>query len=154
MVVRIGAHFIEPLDVAAISRHVRHFGKERTDTIDWTTMLDQLITKPGAWKNSVMREQVSYDLRYYLDEQDKSGLRHTLKILRDLSSQYGLDIAITSMQEVITRKRVQGIDVNAAVLAARISSYGLDTPGEPEPDLNGYDSLLLQPQGGVINGTK
>ena len=156
LVVRIGAHFIEPLDVAdeAISRHIRQFGKERTDTTDWTTMLDQLIAKPGAWKNSVMREQVSYDLRYYLDEQDKSGLRHTLKILRDLSSQYGLDIAITSMQEAITRKRVQGINVNAAVLAARISSYGLDTPGEPGPDLSGYDDLLPQGQGGVTNGTK
>ena len=53
----------------------------------------------GAWKNSVMREQVSYDLRYYLDDQDRSGFKHTLKILRDISSQYGLDIAITSMQE-------------------------------------------------------
>jgi transposase len=154
LVVRIGAHFVEPLDVAGepISRHIRQFGKERTDITDWTTMLDQLIVKPGAWKNSIMREQVSYDLRYYLDDQDKSGLKHTLKILRDLSAQYGLDIAITSMQEAITRKRVQGIDVNTAVLAARISSYGLDTPGEPGPDLSGYDALL--PQGGVANGTK
>ena len=154
LVVRIGAHFIEPLNISgeAISRHIRQFGKERTDTNDWTTMLDQLISKPGAWKNSIMREQVSYDLRYYLDDQDRSGFKHTLKILRDISSQYGLDIAITSMQEAITRKRVQGIDVNAAVLAARISSYGLDAPGEPGPDLSSYDALL--PQGGTAHGTK
>jgi hypothetical protein len=144
LVVRVGAHFIEPLDITgeAISRHVRQFGKERTDTIDWTTMLDQLIVKPGAWKNSIMREQVSHDLRYYLDDQDRSGVRQTLMILRDLSSQYGFDIAVASMQEAITRKRVQGIDLNAAVLAARISSYGLDIPVEPGPDLGGYDILL------------
>jgi len=144
LLVRIGAHYIEPLDLAggAISRHIRQFGGERTDTTDWTTMLDQLIAKPGAWKNSAMREQVSYDLCYYLDDQDRSGFKHTLKILRDLASQYGLDIAITSMQEAITRKRVQGMDVNAAVLAARISSYGLDTPGEPGPNLSGYDTLI------------
>jgi transposase len=154
LVVRIGAHFIEPLDAAGepISRHIRQFGKERTDTTDWTTMLDQLIAKPGAWRNSIMREQVSYDLRDYLDDQDRSGTRQTLKILRDLSSQYDLDIAIAALQEAITRKRVQGIDVNSAVLAARIASYGLDTPGEPGPDLNGYDTLL--PERKVADGTK
>jgi transposase len=156
IVIRIGAHFIEPLDTAGeiISQHIRQFGKERTDTTDWTTMLDQIIAKPGAWKNSIMREQVSYDLRDYLDDQDKSGLKHTLKILRNLSSQYGLDIALASMQEAITRKRVQGIDINATVLAARISSYGLDTPSEPGPDLSGYDQLLPGYQGGITNGTK
>lgn len=152
ILIRIGAHHIEPLNPAgdAISRHLRQFGSERTDTTDWTTMLDQLIAKPGAWKNSVMREQVSYDLRYYLDDQDKSGFKHTLKILRNLASQYGLDIAIASMQEAITRKRVQGMDVNTAVLAARISSYGLDTPSEPGPDLSGYDMLI--PKGGNPHG--
>lgn len=144
IVVRISAHFVEPLDESgdAISRHPRAFGMERTDTVDWLTMLDQLITKPGAWKNSMMRSQMSYEVRDYMDEQDKSGLRQALRVIKDLSSQYGLDVAVTSLQEAIVRRRTQGIDVNAAVIAARIAHYGLDTPGEPGPDMTQYDVLL------------
>jgi transposase len=153
IIVRISAHFIEPLDEAgdAISRHNREFGSERTDTVDWLTMLDQLIAKPGAWKNSTMRNEVSYEVRDYMDEQDKSGLRQALKLIKDLSYRYGLDVAITSMQEAIVRKRTEGISVNAAVIASRIAHYGLDTPGEPGPDMSLYD-LLLPESGGNTYG--
>lgn len=153
LVVRTSAHWIEPLDAAgeAISRHRREFGSERTDTMDWTTMIDQLIAKPGAWKNSGIRNQVSYGLKDYMDELDRSGLKSVLKTLKQLSTQYGFDIGITALQEVVTRKRVQGLDVNAAVLAARIASFGLDEPGSPGPDLSGYDALLT-PTGGAVNG--
>jgi hypothetical protein len=155
IIVRISAHFIEPLDEAgeAISRHNREFGNDRTDTVDWLTMLDQLITKPGAWKNSVMRSQMSYEVRDYMDEQDKSGLRQALRLIKDLSNRYGLDVAITSMQEAIIRKRTEGISVNAAMVAARIAHYGLDTPGEPGPDMSMYD-LLLPASGGQVYGSQ
>lgn len=142
--IRISAHFIEPLDEAgqAISRHNREFGSERTDTVDWTTMLDQLMTKPGAWKNSVMRSQMAYEVRDYMDEQDKSGLKQALKLIKELSVSYGLDVAMTSMHEAIVRKRTEGLPVNAAMVAARIAHYGLHTPGEPGPDMSRYDELL------------
>ncbi|GMA59933.1 IS21 family transposase [Alicyclobacillus fastidiosus] len=153
IIVRIGAHFIEPLDEAGdvISRHEREFGTERTDTVDWLTMLDQLIVKPGAWRNSLMRSQMSYEVRDYMDEQDRSGLRQALRLMKDLSNQYGLDVAVTSIQEAIVRKRTQGIEVNAAVVAARIAHYGLDTPGEPGPDMSQYD-VLLPAFGGEVHG--
>lgn len=153
IVVRIGAHFIEPLDEAgdAISRHQRQFGSDRTDTIDWVTMIDQLIVKPGAWRNSPIRGHMSYEVRDYMDEQDRSGLRQSLRLIKELSGQYGLDVAITSMQEAIMRKRTEGITVNAVVIAARIAHYGLDTPGEPGPDLSRYDALLSA-VGGIGHG--
>jgi len=153
IVVRIGAHFIEPLDEAGevISRHRREFGGDRTDTVDWLTIVDQLIAKPGAWRNSAMRSQMSCEVRDYMDEQDKSGLRQALRLIKDLSGQYGLDVAITSMQEAIARKRTEGITVNAAVIAARIAHYGLDTPSEPGPDLSRYDTLLAS-AGGTGHG--
>lgn len=155
IVVRVSAHFIEPLDEAgdAISRHNREFGSERTDTVDWTTMLDQLMVKPAAWKNSVMRSQLAYEVRDYMDEQDKSGLKQALKLIKDLSNQYGLDVAMTSMQEAIVRKRTEGLPVNAAVVAARIVHYGLHTPGEPGPDMSRYDELLPA-SGGASYGSK
>lgn len=142
--VRISAHFVEPLDEggAVISRHPRQFGSDRTDTVDWVTIIDQLIAKPGAWRNSPMRSQMSYEVRDYMDEQDKAGLRQALRLIKDLSGQYGLDVAITSMQEAIMRKRTEGISVNAAVIAARIAHYGLNTPSESGPDLSCYDALL------------
>ena len=153
--VRIGAHFVEPLNEAGepISKHLRQFGNERTDTTDWTTMLDQLISKPGAWRNSIVREQVSYPLRDYMDEQDRSGLKQVLKTMKGLSAQYGIDVTMTALQEAVTRKATKGIDINAAVLAARISSYGLDTPGEAGPDLSSYDKALLCFEGGIGHGS-
>lgn len=70
IVVRIGATFVEPLDDGgeAISRHERAFGSERTDTSDWLTVIDQLIAKPGAWRNSPMRSHLFYEVWDYMDE--------------------------------------------------------------------------------------
>jgi len=153
IMVRIGASFIEPLNDAGdvISRHPRAFGSDRTDTADWLTIVDQLIAKPGAWRNSTMRSHMSYEVRDYMDEQDKSGLRQALRLIKDLSKQYGLDVAITSMQEALVRRRTGGVTVNAALIAARIAHYGLDTPGEPGPDLSHYD-VLLTTAGGTEHG--
>ncbi|MBW5445887.1 IS21 family transposase [Cohnella sp. CFH 77786] len=151
IVVRVGAHFIEPLDEAGdpISRHNRQFGSERTDTVDWLTMLDSLIAKPGGWKNSVMRSQMSYDVRDYMDDLDRSGLRQALRMVKELSEQYGLDVAVTSLQEAIVRRRADGLSVNTAVIAARIAGYGLDTAATPGPDMRLYDDALLPvPTGG------
>jgi transposase len=151
--VRISAHFVEPLDFLGtpISRHIRQFGTVRTDTVDWLTMLDSLIAKPGAWKNSAIRQHVSDHVCEYMDDQDRSGLRQSLRVLKELSGRYGFDIAVTSMTEAITRRRTEGISVNTAVIAARIAHYGLYTPGEPGPDMSVYD-LLLPASGGAGNG--
>lgn len=152
IVVRVGAYYVEPLDPAGdpIVRHERAFGVDRTDTVDWLTMVDQLIAKPGAWRNSIMRSQVAHEVRNYLDEQDKSGLRQALRLIKELSKQYGLDVAMTSMQEVLVRRRTAGITENAAVVAARIAHYGLDTPSEPGPDLGRYDTLLATEGGAEV----
>ncbi len=72
-----------------------------------------------------------------------SGLRQALRLIKDLSGQYGLEVAITSMQEALVRRRAGSINVNATMIAARIAHYGLDTPGEPGPDLSCYDALLV-----------
>jgi hypothetical protein len=153
ILVRISASCIEPLNDAGevISSHARAFGSDRTDTADWLTIVDQLIAKPGAWRNSPMRSQMSYEVRDYMDEQDKSGLRQALRLVKDLSRQYGLDVAITSMQEALVRRRTGGITINAAIIAGRIAHYGLDTPSEPGPDLTRYDALLAT-AGGTEHG--
>lgn len=116
----------------AISRHNREFGSERTDTVDWTrtTMLDQLMVKPATWKNSVMRSQLAYEVRDYMDEQDKSDLK-----------------------QAVVRKRTEGLPVNASVVVARIVHLGLHTPGEPGPDMSRYDELLPA-SGGASYGSK
>ncbi|WP_127589296.1 IS21 family transposase [Paenibacillus koleovorans] len=152
IVVRIGAHYVEPLDAAgeAISRHPRQFGSIRTDTVDWLTMLDSLIAKPGAWKNSAMRSQMSYDVRDYMDDLDRSGLRQALRMVKELSERYGLDVAVTSLQETIVRRRADGISANTAMIAARIAGYGLDTAASPGPDMRLYDDALMpMPTGGL-----
>jgi len=54
LVVRIGAHTVEPLAPSGdpISIHIRMFGKQRTDSVDVRTTLSRLLQSPGAWRNS------------------------------------------------------------------------------------------------------
>ncbi|NOU64730.1 hypothetical protein GC096_11900 [Paenibacillus sp. LMG 31461] len=87
------------------------------------------------------------------DEWGKNSLKQALKLIKDLSNQYGLDVAMTSMQEAIVRKRTEGLPENAAVVAARIVHYGLHTPGEPGSDMSRYDELLPA-TGGASYGSK
>lgn len=87
----------------------------------------------------------------YETEQDKSGLRQALRLIKDLSGNYELDVAVTSLQETIVRKRTEGIAVNAAMVAARIAHCGLDIPGEPGPDMSQYD-VSLPTSGGTERG--
>ncbi|WP_189597521.1 hypothetical protein [Paenibacillus elgii] len=63
---------------------------------------------------------MSYDVRDYMDNLDRSGLKQALRMVKDLSARHGLDVALTSLQEAIVRKLVDSISVNTAVIAARI----------------------------------
>ena len=98
----------------------------------------------GAWENSGFRTEVPDLLRDYIDSQSKPERKSTIRLLNELAGQYGVDAAVNALQMAIQNKNVNKSD--AAILAARITGYGIDTPPEPGPSLAIYDQTFLPPK--------
>ena len=143
----IRAHSIDVLDQdgGVITTHLRRFGPRRTDTIDHRTSLAVLMRNVGAWPNSGLREQAPGSIRDELDRQPRVQLKESLKLLGNLSERFGLDVAISAMEEAVSKDRLNVCDTT--VLATRIAGFGLFTEPEPGPDLCVYDDAFLAPEG-------
>ena len=75
-----------------------------------------------------------------MDDLCHEDLRQTVRTLSQLTRSYSFETAVKALEAGFAANRTHFSD--AAVLAARMMSYGLDTPPEKGPDLNGYDQLL------------
>lgn len=142
VLVAIRAHTVDILDAEhhVIVSHPRLFGSKRSDSLDYRTSLAMLMRNPGAWKNSGVREMVGEQVKELLDSQPREELASTLRTLNHLSVTYDFETALKALEEGI---RIRKTDFHAAaVLAARIHGYGLDTAPIAGPDLSGYDSFL------------
>ena len=144
VLVAIRAHTIAILDAdhKVIVSHPRQYGSRRSDSLDYRTSLAVLMRNPGAWKNSGVRELVPEPVKDVMDRQPREELTATLRTLNRLSVTYSFETALRALQEGI---RIHKTDFHAAaVLAARIQGYGLDTAPAAGPDLKSYDSFLAE----------
>ena len=143
VLVGIRAHYIDILEENGdvLVRHKRQYGNDRTDTRDYSTSLAMLSRNAGAWPNSGFRQEVPDPIREYIDSQSKVERKSTLRLLNELSMQYGLEAAVNALDLAIKNKSVNKSDT--AILAARITGYGIDTPPEPGPSLEIYDQTFL-----------
>jgi transposase len=140
MVVRIGAHTVEPLLPTGepISVHLRLYGTQRTDTVDVRTTLSRLLRSPGAWRNSLLRDAIPETLKSGMDSLERPELKEALQTMHDLSARYDFETAVQAMEKASELGRITS--ANASVLAARLSTFD---PQEPSHvDLSQYDSLL------------
>ncbi|MCR5089067.1 MAG: IS21 family transposase, partial [Oscillospiraceae bacterium] len=146
--VGIRAHYIDILnpDGSLLVRHKRQYGRDRTDIIDYSTSLEMLAKNPGAWLNSGVRQDVSQILRNYMDSLEKPALKNALRLMAELNREHGYSATIEAMDLAAHSGNLNKSDV--AILAARISGYGIDTPPEPGPSLGIYDELLHSGEGG------
>jgi transposase len=142
VLVRIRAHTVEILDESkqVVVEHTRQYGDTRSDTLDYRTSLAMLLRNAGAWPNSGIRELVPPVLKELMDTQPRDELQTTLRTLHILTNRYSFETALTALEEGIRINRNTFCDT--AVLAARISEYGLETAAEQGPDLSAYDALL------------
>jgi len=142
VLVRIRAHTVEILDESKqiVVEHTRQYGDTRSDTLDYRTSLAMLLRNAGAWPNSGIRELVPPVLKELMDTQPRDELQTTLRTLHILTNRYSFETALTALEEGIRINRSTFCDT--AVLAARISEYGLETAAEQGPDLSAYDTLL------------
>jgi transposase len=149
VMVGIRAHWVEVLTKAGqvLVNHPRQYGDVRTDVSDYSTSLAMLMKNIGAWHNSGIRQQTSETLREYMDNQEKGKRRDCIRIMDELTRQYGFPAAVMAMERAASRGEINLCD--AAVLAARMTGYGIDTPPDPGPPLAVYDQVFLGKGGGL-----
>lgn len=143
VVVGIRAHYVDILepDGMLLVRHRREYGKDRTDSVDASTTLEMLSRNIGAWENSIFRKEAPELIRDYIDGLPKADRRSAVKLLSSLSKEHGYAASLCAFEISIGNNSVNKSD--AAVLAARIAGYGIDTPPEPGPALEAYDEEFL-----------
>lgn len=143
VMVGIRAHYVDILepDGTILVRHRREYGKDRTDSVDASTTLEMLSKNIGAWENSIFRKEAPELIRDYIDSLPKAGRRSAVKLISDLSKEHGYQASLNAFEISIKNRSVNKSD--AAVLAARIAGYGIDTPPEPGPSLEDYDQEFL-----------
>ncbi len=112
------------------------------DVSDYTTTLAVLMKNSGAWGNSGLRQETPDALRTYMDAQPKEKLKDCLRIMNELTNQYGFQAAASAMEMACARGNINICD--ASVLAARITGYGITTPPETGPSLEIYDEAFLK----------
>jgi hypothetical protein len=79
-------------------------------------------------------------LRSNMDALCREELRETVRTLSQLTKSYSFETAVQALEEGFRVSRTGFCD--AAVLAARMTNFGLHTSPEEGPDLNPYDQLL------------
>ena len=144
VLVGIHAHTVDILSEGGqvITSHRRAFGEDRTDISDYSTTPAVLMKNSGAWGNSGLRRETPDALRTYMDAQPKEKLKDCLRIMNELTNQYGFHAAASAMEMACTRGNINICD--ASVLAARITGYGIYTPPEAGPSLEAYDEAFLK----------
>ena len=139
--VRIGAHTVEPFDATGriLTTHARRYGPIRSDSIDYRTTVHRVAERPGAWRNSGLREVLPEDLRSQLDHLVRADLQSTLRALAQCTDRWGWDHAVRALDEAVRLHRSAPTDVLA------IAAYLALMPAEQHaegPDLTIYDQFL------------
>jgi hypothetical protein len=145
IMVRIGAFTVAPLtrEAIPISEHSRKYGAARTDITDYRTTISQLVKTPGAWRNSGLRGFLTGRLRDEMDGQNPGDLRDTLRTMNNLWDVFGLETAISALEEAAAAGRLDR--ASSTVIAMRLATQGLFPAHPPGPDLEIYDRQLLDP---------
>ena len=113
LIVRVGAHTVEPLaaDGRPLTVHARVYGVGRTDSTDYRTTLHRLAQKPGAWRNSPLRQGVPTPVRVALDAAARADLQAALQGLAHCTDQWGFDHAVRALEEAVEVGRTAYADI-------------------------------------------
>ena len=143
LVVGFGAHRVTAYDGSGCIRcvHQRIYGDSRTDSSNYETSLEALLKKPGAWRNSVIRQAMDEATQNRLDELSKGERMKLLAALSDASETVGFDIALASLTEAVRLGTINDFSIRA--LANRKAYDDLGVENNPGPDLQAYDTTLM-----------
>ena len=98
--------------------------------------------------NSGLRRETLDVLRTYMEAQPKEKLKDCLRIMNELTNQYGFQAVASAMEMVCSRGNINICD--ASVLAAWITGYSISTPPETGSSLGIYDEEFLEEGGTAL----
>lgn len=141
LIVRIGAHTVDPLglDGRPVTSHARVYGTGRSDSSDYRTTVHRVSQKPGAWRNSPLRDAMPPAVRTVLDAALRADLQDTLTGFAQAVDQWGYDHAVRALEDAVARGRVQAHDV--LTTARRMAMSPTEYRSVPV-DLHRFDVLL------------
>ena len=142
LIVRIGAHSVEPLaaDGRLLTRHDRVYGPHRSDSTDYRTTVYRVSQRPGAWRNSPLRSGLPDAVRVALDAAVRTDLQAALTGLAQSTEKWGYDHAVRALQAAVAVGRIQTADIVA--MARRMALSPADLTSSAPVDLRPFDALL------------
>lgn len=145
-VVGFGAHTVTVYDDSGCIQcvHQRNYGSSRSDSSNYATCLEALLKKPGAWRNSQIRQVMNEPTRACLDGLSKKERTRILGTLSSASGTVGFDMALASLVDAVQRGTMDDYSIRA--LATRKACDGLGIEGGQGPDLQAYDTVLMIPE--------
>lgn len=143
IVAGLGAHAVTVYSEAGdiIACHTRVYGSSRSDSTDYSTSIDMLVKKSGAWKNCELRNKLDGESRSILDEMTKLRRGELLRFLGKNAEQYGFDIALSALEEAVKRGTDDEFSLQALAARKAYDIFG-EIPASG-PNLGVYDSALL-----------
>lgn len=124
--------------------HERRWRDVPTDNTNPASQLALLARKPGAWQNSLVRAEITADLRDWMDGLDKKELGSQLRILRNAVAVYGWDDTVAAASLAFrSTGSVDEASLCIAAASANVSSVVYDEA----VDLSIYDAAVMA-QGG------
>lgn len=123
-------------------------GDSRSDSSNYTTSLEALLRKPGAWKNSDVRHALDPAGRDFLDGLVKDERMRILTTLSKVSTSLSFEAAVNSLTQAIALGKTD--DYSLQALAQRATYEELGAALQAGPDLSAYDRAFM----GVGGGTR
>jgi transposase len=148
MLVGFGAFNVDIYDCRGneVASHKRLYAEGPAESVDPASSLRLLVSRPGAWVNSRVRQSMPEDLRSHIDSADKDMQRSYLRTLASATEGTDYNTAITAMCMTL-RGTGQLRKPDIAMCATRL--YIGDAPAYDEPiDLSEYDAVFGREEGG------
>ena len=141
LIVRVGAHSVEPLAAngCRVTGHHRIYGPQRSDSTDYRTSVHRIADNPGAWRNSPLRSGLPESVRGVLDTAMRADLQAALQGLAQCTETWGFDHAVRALEEAAQVGRMKTDDIIA--LAQRMALAPAELVGSTT-DLRSFDVFL------------
>lgn len=141
VVVRIGAHTVEPLggDGQPLTAHARVYRAGRSDSTDYRTTGHRVAQNPGAWRNSPLRHPLPESVRGALDTAAREDWQAALRGLAQCTDHWGFDHAVRALEAAVARGRTA---YAVRVALGRLQALAPQPAKDSAVDLRRFDQLL------------
>ena len=141
------AHTIDFFDAATgekLASMPRAYGEHITEVTNPAMQLGLLVKKPGGWKNSEVRHEMSDAVRNWIDGLESRKRKRLLTWMNELSGEIGFDVVAAAMDGMMaSSKSIERAEVE--MLARRMRESGTLEPIEMsfDDELSDFDEFVF-----------